>query len=251
MKILLTNDDGFEAPGLWALWDILKDDHDLYLCAPQRQQSGTAHRLTLDRPIRATRIKRGGDRSWQVDGTPADCVKLALRSLIDEPIDLVISGINQGSNAGVLVHYSGTVAAAKEAVSIGVPAIAVSLCGYRGLDYVPAAEIAVKVVNELARTPLPAMTFLNVNVPNIKADEIKGIRVVPMSTSLMADGYERRVDPRGRSYYWLAAELNFGKSDRYDDHKAVADGYVSVSPLTMDWTCQPLIERLSSLEEAP
>jgi 5'-nucleotidase len=247
MKILLTNDDGYEARGLWALWRLLEKDHDLYVCAPEREQSGASHRLTLDRPLRATPLKKQG-RGWFVNGTPADCVKLALRTLINEEIDLVISGINRGSNAGILVHYSGTVAAAKEAVTMGYHAMAVSLCGGLRPDYEGTAKMVMKLLKVLEGRSLPPMTFLNVNAPNIPYEEIKGFRVVPMSLNSMRDGYESRVDPRGRNYYWLSAELNFEQSPSFDDHKAVGAGYVAVSPLTLDWTNRPAIDQLMILE---
>ena len=204
MKILLTNDDGFDAKGLRALYDALEVDHDVIVSAPSLQQSGTAHRLTLDRPLRARRLKNGME-GWVVDGTPADCVKLAVRNLLEEPVELVVSGINQGSNAGILVHYSGTVAGAKEALTMGLPAIAVSLCGYRNLNYQFTADKVRDVLEKLKAADFPERTMLNINVPNIPVEEIRGTRVVPMSESFIEDGYERREDPRGQTYYWLSA----------------------------------------------
>lgn len=248
MKILLTNDDGFNAKGLRALYDALLVEHEVVVCAPSTQQSGTAHRLTLDRPLRASRLQNGM-RGWVVDGTPADCVKLALRNLIEGDIDLVVSGINQGSNAGLLVHYSGTVAGAKEATTMGIPAVAISLCGYRNLNYQPTADRLKELIEKVDWDAFPKMTLLNVNVPNIPPEEILGVRVVPMSVSVLNDGYECRVDPRGHKYYWLSAKLSFAPSERIDDHEVLKEGYIAVCPLSLDWTHTEAVKQLSNLEE--
>ena len=247
MKILLTNDDGFDALGLRALYDALSPEHNVIVCAPSTQQSGTAHRLTLDRPLRARRLQNGM-KGWVVDGTPADCVKLALRNLIDSPVDLVISGINQGSNAGLLVHYSGTVAGAKEAATMGLPAVAISLCGYKNLNYQPTAERLREMIAKIDWESFPKMTLLNVNVPNIPPEEIAGVRVVPMSVSVLTDGYECREDPRGLKYYWLSAKLAFDPSERIDDHEILRKGYIAVCPLSLDWTHNAAVTQLSHLE---
>lgn len=248
MKILLTNDDGFDAKGLKALYEALEFDHEVWVCAPSMQQSGTAHRLTLDRPLRARRLQNGM-RGWVVDGTPADCVKLALRNLIEAPIDLVVSGINQGSNAGLLVHYSGTVAGAKEATTMGIPAVAVSLCGYRNLNYQPTADRLKGLIADIDWETFPRMTLLNVNVPNIPPEEILGVRVVPMSISILNDGYECREDPRGHKYYWLSAKLSFEPSERIDDHDVLREGYIAVCPLSLDWTNAEAVKKLMNLED--
>lgn len=260
MKILLTNDDGYRAEGLKVLFEALKDEHEVLVCAPQRQRSGTSQCLTLETPLRAHKLPAStGMTGWLVEGTPADCVKLGLSTLLQgESVDWVISGINRGSNTGALVHYSGTVAGAKEAALIGVPSLAVSLCGYHNLDYQASARWARRVVAKLeqqraqisAEESRARPLFFNMNVPNRSFDSIAGVKVVPVSQRVLRDKYEERVDPRGQKYYWLTADLHFDGPRAQDDLWAVKEGYVALSPMSLDWTEGALIESLKpSLED--
>jgi 5'-nucleotidase len=232
MRLLLSNDDGISAPGLSALRQRLAPDHDLVVVAPEHEHSGCSQSLTYRRPLRARRLEGAGLR-YAVDGTPTDCVKLGLLELAEGAIDWVVSGINAGANTGVLVHYSGTVGAAKEAALMGRAAMAVSLCGFRELDYDRAAGVVAELLERLPR-PQPGL-LLNVNIPARGA--LGGYRVVPASQTPLADQYERRVDPRGEAYYWLSGDLH-RDSERFDDCEAVRQGFVAVTSLGLDWSLE-------------
>lgn len=248
MRLLLTNDDGVRARGLEALAAALRGAHDIVIAAPQEEQSGASHRLTLDRPLRAI-PKREDGPGWAIPGTPADCVKLALHNLVEGPIDAVISGINRGSNQGVLAHYSGTVAAAKEAALAGLPAIAISLCSYRGRHFDDAAALAADLIPRLLAAPWSERSMVNINIPDKPRSEIAGLKVAPMSRRLIREGYEERKDPRGLPYYWLKAGVDFHGEAAEDDLSVVAEGYVALSPLTLDWTDRAMMDGLAQLEE--
>lgn len=237
-RILLTNDDGVRAPGLRAVFDALTDLADVTVVAPVDQRSGASHHITLESPLRAHRLT--DLPGWMVDFTPVDCVKLALRKLLPEPPDLVISGINRGSNSGYLVHYSGTVNAATEAAMAGVQAMAVSLCGWDEPDFGPAARVTRALAERLLERPLPPRTVLNVNVPARPWERLKGLRWCRQSLCAFDDDYEERVDPRRSSYYWLTGAPHPNVSTGDDDISSVNDGWVAVTPLTVDWTHEEL-----------
>jgi 5'-nucleotidase len=237
-RILLTNDDGVRAPGLKACFERLRELADVTVVAPVDQRSGASHHITLEVPLRAHRL--ADLPGWMVDFTPVDCVKLALRRLLPEPPDLVVSGINRGSNAGYLVHYSGTVNAATEAVMAGVQAIAVSLCAWEGDEFDAAARVTQALAARLLERPLPPRTVLNVNVPNRPWQELKGLRWCRQSLCAFTDEYEERIDPRRQPYYWLAGAPIPKGSAPDDDLRAVQEGWVAVVPLTVDWTHEQL-----------
>jgi 5'-nucleotidase len=241
LNILVTNDDGINAPGIAALANALREVGTVTIVAPDRQQSAVGHALTISRPLRATRIARtDGITSFAVDGTPADCVKIAFSALLETKPDLVVSGINHGSNTSINIMYSGTVSAATEAMMLGVPAVAVSI---DSLDYATdcsaaalyAAQIAASVP-ALVAGGFPLDTLLNVNVPACKADEIKGLRLTHQGTSGWEDEYERRLDPMGREYYWLSGEYRVRDTNPNSDEGAVKAGYVSVTPIRYQLT---------------
>jgi len=238
-KILLTNDDGVRSPGLLSVYEALSEIADVTVVAPADQRSGHSHMLTLDTPLRAKKLK--GLPGYKVDFTPVDCVKLALKQLLPEPPDMIVSGINWGFNAGNLVHYSGTVAAAVEGVLNGIPSLAVSLCCYeREPDFAPAAAVTRSLVEKLLAEPLPAGTLLNVNVP---VDPIKGFRWTRQSLRQLDDEYEAREDPRGRSYYWLTGSIGELRGlNPQDDLETVHGGYVALTPLRVDWTDEGLMQ---------
>jgi 5'-nucleotidase len=238
-RVLLTNDDGVRSPGLLRAYEALSEVADVTVVAPADQRSGHSHMLTLDTPLRAKQLK--DLPGYKVDFTPVDCVKLALKQLLPEPPDMIVSGINWGFNAGNLVHYSGTVAAAIEGVLNGVPSLAVSLCCYkRKPDFGPAARVTRLLVEKLLAEPLPANTLLNVNVP---VDAIKGFRWTRQSMRVLDDEYEAREDPRGRTYYWLTGSIGELRGlDAKDDLEVVHDGYVALTPLTVDWTHEGLMK---------
>ncbi|MBL4849989.1 MAG: 5'/3'-nucleotidase SurE [Planctomycetes bacterium] len=234
-RILLANDDGADSPGLQAAYEALAPLGQVTLVAPNSQESGASHAITLETPLRAAKLS--DERGYRVWGHPADCVKLALDQFFpDGPPDLVVSGINQGSNGGVLVHYSGTVAAAKEATLQGYAAMAISLCQWKDPEYAASAKVLRLVAERLLANPLPRGVLLNVNVPKGPYEDLKGLRWTRQSLAPLSDLYERREDPRGRAYYWLSGTGPFRGDAERDDLIAVEKGYVALTPLRVDWT---------------
>jgi 5'-nucleotidase len=246
VKILLTNDDGVHAPGLAALIKHVSQVADIVVVAPDREQSAVSHALTLHHPLRAARIS---DNVFAVEGTPTDCVNLGIHSLLSFRPDLVISGVNRGANMCDDVTYSGTVAAALEATLMGIPAIAVSLATRgAGENFDAAAAFAASLARKVLDQGLPADTFLNVNVPDYPANQLRP----PLITSQGKRSYEGtivdKVDPRGRNYYWIGtADLSFQDLPGTDYH-AVCRGHISISPLHIDLTNYASIEALKSWE---
>lgn len=244
MRILLTNDDGIFAPGLLAMHDALAGIGDVSVVAPTNVQSGGAHAITIRHPVLWHDVQVNGRFSGtSVDGTPADCVKLAFGALLAEPPDFVVSGINAGLNTGIHVLYSGTVAAAVEAAILGRPAFAVSLELYRDMDYARAAKIAVEIIRRVQANGLAPRQVWNLNIPEIKPGCPRGVRVAPQSCQPITDRLEKRSSPGGREYYWLSGD--FGElMDHADcDLRAVREGYVSVTPLQFNLTDAELLQR--------
>jgi 5'-nucleotidase len=244
LKILLSNDDGILARGLEVLADVCRPEASVTVVAPDREQSGSSHSLTLGRPLRVTRRPDG---SIQVDGTPTDCVLLALGELLDDKPNFVFSGINHGPNMGEDVLYSGTVAAAMEGMPFGVPGIAFSLAGDR-LDLLDSHRPwLVRLVRSIARVEdFPRDTLLNINLPPIPGDQIKGIRVTTLGNRVYSDSLLRTSDPWGRPGYWIGGgQLSWsGRED--SDFGAIQDGYISVTPLHLDLTNYALLEDVRS-----
>jgi len=240
-RILLTNDDGFYAPGLRAMRHALEagDDWEVVVVAPDREQSGASHALTLHRPVRLDEVDPG---VYKVDGTPTDCVLVAVRGGLAEPPDVVVSGINAGTNMGDDVTYSGTVAAAMEGTLLSLPSIAVSLDGKTHFD--TAATVAASILRTVLDRGLPADTLLNVNVPDVPVSEIQGVRVTTQSRRDYHDQVVRRHDPRGREYYWIAGDVSEWVGDDGSDYATVQRGYVSVTPLHMDLTNERALDEL-------
>lgn len=246
MKILLTNDDGINAPGLQKLTEAMASLGEVFVIAPDREQSAVGHALTLHHPLRANKV---ADNMFAVDGTPTDCVNLGIHSLLSFKPDLVVSGINRGGNLGDDVTYSGTVSAAMEATLMGIPSIAVSLVtSAEGTNYAAAAQFIVKLAASVNKEGLPADTFLNVNVPDLPWERLRP----PLVTTQGKRSYEGtivdKVDPRGRNYYWIGTvDLNFLDIDGSDYH-AVSRGHVSVTPLHLDLTNYNSIAALKKWE---
>ncbi|MBK8268486.1 MAG: 5'/3'-nucleotidase SurE [Planctomycetes bacterium] len=245
MRILLSNDDGIYAPGILAMYDALDGLGEVDVVAPETVQSGGSHAITIRHPV-LWRSVRVGDRfrGTSVEGTPADCVKLAINALLPHKPDLVVSGINAGLNTGIHVLYSGTVAAAIEGAILGCPAVAVSFELYRDMDFVAAGRIARRVIERIAEDGFRAGTVYNVNIPELKPGIPLGIRVARQSTSAMDERIERRSDPYGREYYWLTGDFkNIGEELSTDRH-AIREGYVCVTPLHFDLSDRGLMERM-------
>jgi 5'-nucleotidase len=241
MNILVTNDDGVSAPGLFALAQAMQPFGTIKILAPDHNWSGSGHVKTLDRPLRVKEVRLTEKiTAWASDGAPSDCVALALHGFFDEKFDLVVSGINPMPNLGHDVTYSGTVTAAMEALIWGVPGIAFSLGsvenGLEIFDYVPAAHLAQNIVDAAIRYGLPADTLLNVNIPMLPEDQIKGFRTTRLGLRVYRDRLDERVDPRGRPYYWIGGDTPTGIPEDGTDIGALAEGYVSLTPLQLDLT---------------
>ncbi|AXQ13020.1 MULTISPECIES: 5'/3'-nucleotidase SurE [Shewanella] len=241
MKILVSNDDGVTAPGIRALSEALSAVAEVLTVAPDRNCSGASNSLTLTNPLRINKLDNG---YISVNGTPTDCVHLAIRELYEGEPDMVVSGINAGANMGDDTLYSGTVAAAMEGRFLGLPAVAVSLVGRELTHYDSAAAYAVKIIMGLKKHPIASDQILNINVPDLPLDEIKGIRVTRLGARHKAEGMVRARDPHGREVFWLGPpgiELDVGEDT---DFYAVSQGYVSITPLTVDLTAYRQLSQL-------
>lgn len=244
MRILLTNDDGIFAPGLMAMYDELARMGEVHVVAPAGVQSGGSHAITIRNPVfwRSVQVN-GAFRGTSVEGTPADCVKLALGALLPEKPDLVVSGINSGLNTGIHVLYSGTVAAAIEGAILGCPAVAVSLQLYRDMDYARAARMSRTIIEQLVSRGLKAGQVWNVNIPEIKPGWPRGVRIAPQSVQPTLDRLEQRSDPSGREYYWLSGDFEDMKDSAETDLRVVREGYICVTPLQFNLTDVGLTQR--------
>lgn len=245
MRILLTNDDGIHAPGLWALHRRLSETHHVVVVAPERERSAVSHGITLHKPLRAYQVDLGdGREGWSVSGTPADCVKLAMVELLAEPPQLVISGINPGANVGVNLNYSGTVAAAKEAVLYGVPALAVSLQSAEAPPYDDAARFIARLVPQVHARGLPKGVLLNINLPNLPLDRVAGVRVAHQGCDLYDEYFEKRQDPRNRVYYWQGFESIPDYGDAEADGALLESNHITITPVRCDMTDYTLLAEM-------
>lgn len=242
MKILISNDDGVTAPGIGTLARELATVASIEVMAPDRNRSGASNSLTLSHPLRVRQLDNG---YYSVEGTPTDCVHLALTGFLDNGFDMVVSGINHGANLGDDILYSGTVAAAMEGRSLGLPAIAISMAGENIHHFATGAMIAKQLVNKLKTRSLPSQTILNVNVPDLPLHELKGLQVTRLGTRHTAAPVVRELDPRGLPMYWIGppgAEADAGPGT---DFYAVNQGYVSVTPLHLDMTHYKLFDKVA------
>ena len=235
MNILVTNDDGIETEGIRALSTALQEIGDVTVVAPISEQSAVSRSITFRAPLRVEDRYEPVNRSYAVTGTPSDCVFLALHHLLDEPPDLLVSGINTGPNMGDDILYSGTVAGALEGALNGIRSIAISVGAHRGQRYDTAANWLVSFLKS-QNLQLPAKTCLNINVPCLELSELKGSQYTFQGHTHYAQKVVKREDPWGRQYYWLGGEIPAGKPDDGSDIKAVSEGYVSITPLGLDLT---------------
>jgi 5'-nucleotidase len=245
LNILLTNDDGIHAPGVWALYRALSSAHRPVVVAPERERSAVSHAITLHKPLRAYKVSLNqGLEGWAVTGTPADCVKLAMLELLDDLPDLVISGINAGANTGVNLNYSGTVAAAKEAVLYGVPAVATSIQGGEAFDFDGAARFIARLVPKVMARPWPSGVLFNINFPSRAVDQAAGVRIARQGCDLYDEYIEKRSDPRNRSYYWQGYESQpiYARPD--SDGALMEKGYITITPVQCDMTAYDTMEQL-------
>ncbi len=249
MFALLTNDDGIYAPGLAALEEAVKDDLETLVVAPSTEQSGVGHGITFLSPLTAKEVFRGEkQRGWAVDGSPADAVKLGVSEICPQRPDLIISGMNAGLNAGINVLYSGTVAAAIEGAFFGITSIAVSLEWDDQMNFDKAAQLASGLVKQLLSLHPPAGSLFNINIPTAALVGKPDVRVVPMSVARYGEAFERRVDPRGRDYYWASNDPPPPPSSKESDVTALADGSITITPLEYDLTHWDRLEELQAIK---
>lgn len=248
MRILLSNDDGVTAAGLAALREALEPLGEVTVVAPDREQSGASRSLTLERPLR---VRRMNGNVFSVDGTPTDCVLLAVRGIPGvvrvEP-DLIVSGINHGPNLGDDVTYSGTVAAAAEGCLMGIPSMAVSLASWEARDFSAASRVVRSFVSRLAVRPLPPGTLLNVNVPGLPFEELRGVRTTRLGRRIYPDVIVAQQDPRGKPCYWIGGDKPSWRPGEGTDFEAVEAGFVSVTPLHLDLTHHEMIDTVRGWE---
>jgi 5'-nucleotidase len=261
MKLLISNDDGISSLGIRTLANTLAEaGHDVSVVCPDRERSATGHGLTLHQPIRAEIVEsifHPTVKAWACDGTPSDCVKLALWALLESPPDLVLSGINHGANLGTEILYSGTVSAAMEGLIEGIPSIAFSLTSYTSKDFQPSADFAKILVGQIEKSPLPELMLLNVNIPSVKWEEIVGVKLTRQGVRRYVDVFDKRVDPRGKTYYWLTGEvledveppigLNLSQSIPIDV-RVIRENYISITPLQYNLTYARGLSELSQWE---
>lgn len=252
MHILVTNDDGVNAPGLLALAQEMRRLGEVSMLAPDRNWSGGGHVKTLGRPLRVLPVRLAdGSEAYASDGAPSDCVALATLGFFKKKVDLVVSGINPQPNLGHDVTYSGTVTAAMEAVIWGIPGLAFSLASEKdhlaALDYFPAARLARQITERVLVRELPRGMLLNVNFPYLPEHAIRGMRITRQGLRVYRDRLDRRVDPRGRDYYWIGGDAPTGIPEEGTDIGALAEGYVSITPLQLDLTSYGGMGQIASL----
>ncbi|MBI9061991.1 MAG: 5'/3'-nucleotidase SurE [Marinilabiliaceae bacterium] len=246
--ILVTNDDGIKAGGIVAVVRMLKSFGDVVVVAPNQSYSGMSHAITVKVPLYAKLVKESeGLKAYKVNGTPVDCVKLALNKLLDRRPDLIVSGINHGSNSSISIHYSGTMGAAREGALGGIPSIGLSLLNYSyEADFTHAVMFAERVVKHVIDNGLPDHTYLNVNVPD--GMNVKGMKVVRQAHGRWVEEFVEREDPRHRKYYWLTGHFKNLEPEAIDtDEYVLSEGYVSVVPCLLDATSHPVIDQLKGL----
>lgn len=228
MLILLTNDDGVNSEGLKYLREALSKGNEIYVVAPDRERTCSAHSITLHKPLRIT---KHSDRVFSTNGTPADCVVLGVKFILPKKPGLVISGINGGPNMGQDIFYSGTVAAAREGAFLGIQSMAVSIDARENFRYEDAVKVVNRIIEKIKESPLLPGIFLNINIPNLPYDKIKGFMFTSPGFRVYEDKVIERIDPRGKKYYWIGSAIDNFKPKRGTDFFAVKNGYVSITPM--------------------
>jgi len=248
LRILICNDDGIEAPGIAALFEAVSQIAQVTVAAPPQNYSGAGHSMNFERPISVGEFEAKGSKWYAIDSPPATCVRLALQSLLHEKPDLVISGINKGENTGIVTFYSATVACAREAAFAGIPSIAFSLESSQKMEYGDAAVFAASLISELRARGFPKDYYLNVNYPALPLEKVKGVRIVRQDTRQALDYYEKRTNPLGSIYFYpLYDLLDAGKEET--DIWALKNGFVSVTPMSVDQSIQPPVAGLEFLRK--
>lgn len=249
MRILVSNDDGIYSTGIRSLSEgLVKEGHEVYVVAPDRERSATGHSLTLHRPLRVDEVTHldGVTKAYCTDGTPSDCVKFGVEAVMDDKPDLVLSGINHGPNMGSDILYSGTVSAAMEGAIFNIPSIALSLADHKAEDFTAAVIVTNKILSKIKELDFPPKTLINVNIPPLPISDIVGIQVAELGIRPYDDHFEKRVDPRGKVYYWLAGEAIEDEELPGTDVYAVRQNLVSITPITIHMTNDEMKTALSS-----
>ena len=246
-KILITNDDGISSKGIYALWEAMQDLGDTFIAAPSVEKSASSHSLTLSDPLRVSNVQRkNGFKGWSISGTPVDCVKIAIRNLMYDRPDVLISGINHGANLGNNIMYSGTVSAAAEGMIMGIPSIAISLASYETDNYDVVKKFAKTIVKKVIVNGIPKDILLNVNVPYCNEEEVKGVRITRQGSQYFVDEFEERIDPRNGNYFWIKGEMiDEDKSIEFDG-AAIKENYVSITPIHYKLTHEPFLNDLKN-----
>lgn len=245
LRILISNDDGIDAPGIYALVQEVRKIAEVSVVAPDKQQSAVGHAITMNYPLRAVPFRKNNEFfGYAVEGTPADAVKLGVRFLLKQKPDLLISGINHGSNAAINIIYSGTVSAATEGTVLGIPSIAVSLTTYQEADFSYAARLSARLALLVAEKGLPEGTLLNVNVPAVAESEICGIKLTTQGDSKWDDTFDVRRDPANREYFWLTGKMIVTDTDPDADLVAIRNNFVSITPIHYELTDRKTLEAM-------
>ena len=243
--IVLCNDDGFNSDGIRSIYKELAKFSEVVIVAPETEQSAMGHAITLTQPLKVHKVVEKGEFiGYAVNGTPADCIKIATTVLFDQPPEMVVSGVNQGGNLGTCAIYSGTVSAATEATIEGIPAIAVSLNTFETSDFEFSAEFGAKLAGMVLKIGLPEGVALSVNVPAVSRSKIKGVAITRQGKSRVVETFDKRVDPRNNTYYWMAGEMCFDEADYEADCFQVTNNYISVTPIHFDLTSYKSIDEL-------
>lgn len=253
MRVLLTNDDGVYAEGIQSLREHLErlPNIEVNVVAPDRERSASGHAITLHKPLHITEVDFPSAKGqiWSVNGTPADCTKIGVKAVLPEPPDLVISGINRGSNLGTDVLYSGTVSAAMEGVLLGIPSLAVSLTAFDDVDFGPAADFIAVLVQRIAKEGLPKATLLNINIPPLERNKFSGVAITRLGERKYSNLFEERIDPRGRKYYWMAGEVMEDNNSEDTDIAAIKNNMISITPLQLNLTDEVMLSEISHWQE--
>ncbi|HUI65417.1 MAG TPA: 5'/3'-nucleotidase SurE [Bacteroidota bacterium] len=244
--VLISNDDGIDAPGIYALVREMRKIAEVTVVAPDKQQSAIGHAITMSYPLRAVPFRKDGEFfGTAVEGTPADAVKLGVRFLMKKKPDLLISGINHGSNTAINILYSGTVSAATEGTLLGIPSIALSLTTHDPADFSYAASFGARLARVVVDKGLPSGTLLNVNVPAVPEAQIAGVRVTRQGESVWEDTFEARRDPANREYFWLTGRMHVTDTDPLTDQVAVGEKYISITPIHYELTDRSTLEAMA------
>lgn len=246
MRILISNDDGIYSNGIRALAESLVQNNEVYVVAPDRERSATGHSLTLHRPLRLDEVNhiKGVKGAYETDGTPSDCIKIAIGAIMKDLPEVVISGINHGPNMGTDVLYSGTVSAAMEGAIFNIPSIAISLADHKPQDFTCAVTFISKLLQNIKEIKFPERTLLNVNIPALPLSEIAGVEITKLGIRPYNDYFEKRVDPRGKTYYWLAGEAIEENELPGTDVYAVRNNQISITPVTIHMTNEKMLPEL-------